>query len=247
MSAGGGLLEGSVALITGASRGIGAAVAKAYAAEGAQLVLLARTVGALEELDDELRRAGGRKPLLVPHDLLQLDALDPLGAELYRRYGRLDILVGNAAMLGVLSPTGHVPPATWADVMAVNLTANYRLLRSLDPLLTRADAGRAVFVTDRVAADRPAYWGPYAASKAALEALVQSYAAEKSKTRIRANLIRPYPTRTALRAQAFPGEDPNRLPRPESLGDSFLALAAKDLNDNGNCLEPTLPKTYKES
>ena len=232
-------LAGRIALVTGASRGIGAAVAKRFAAEGAQLVLLARTVGGLEELDDEIRAAGGLKPLLVPHDLRQQDGIDLLGASLYERYGHLDILVGNAAILGVLSPLGHVAPEVWAEVMEVNATANYRLLRSLDPLLRRSNAGRAIFVSDKVAENPAAYWGPYAASKAALEALVRSYAAEIQKTAIRVNIIRPFAARTALRAQAYPGENRDNLSSPNSLTQYFLDLASENHEENGSCLEPT--------
>lgn len=205
-----GRLAGKIALVTGASRGLGAAVARRFAAEGAQLVLLARTVGGLEELDDAIRAAGGLQPLLVPHDLRQHDGLDQLGASLYERYGRLDVLVGNAAVLGSLSPVGHIAPKVWAEVMDVNVTANYRLIRSLDPLLRRAPAGRAIFVTCRTLLQGPqAYWCPYAASKAALESLVRTYAAEIGKTAVRANLIAPGPLRTGLRAQAYPGENRN--------------------------------------
>ena len=235
-----GLLTGRIALVTGASRGIGAAVAKHFAAEGAQLVLLARTVGGLEELDDEIRAAGGLKPLLVPHDLRQHEGIDVLGASLFERYGRLDILVGNAGVLGVLSPLGHVAPEVWAEVMDVNATANYRLLRSLDPLLRRSKAGRAIFVSDKAANNGAAYWGPYGASKAALETLVRCYAAEVTNTAIRANLIRPFPTCTALRAQAYPGENPDSLPPPRLLAKHFVNMALENYKENGSC--QTLPR-----
>jgi len=228
-----GQLDGRIALITGASRGLGAAVARAFAAEGAQTILLARTVGGLEEVDDQIRTAGGQKPLLVPHDLRNLDGLDHLGASLFERYGKLDILVGNAAVLGSLSPLGHIKPKIWTEVMEVNATANYRLIRSLDPLLRRSDAGRAIFVTCRAAQTPEAYWAPYAASKAALEVLVRSYAAEIEKTAIRANLICPGPLRTALRSQAFPGEDADSLPKAESVAGQFIALAKETCTENG--------------
>ena len=166
-----GRLEGRVALVTGASRGIGMAVARRFAAEGARLVLVARTVGGLEELDDAIRQDGGLGATLVPLDLREFDAIDRLGASLYERHGRLDVLVGNAGVLGTLSPLGHIGPNDWAEVMDINLTANWRLIRSLDPLLRRAEAGRAIFVSSGAAAAAHAYWGAYAVSKAALEML----------------------------------------------------------------------------
>jgi NAD(P)-dependent dehydrogenase (short-subunit alcohol dehydrogenase family) len=175
-----GKLEGRIAVITGASRGIGAAVAKAFAREGAHVVLVARTVGALEEVDDEIRAAGGSASL-VPMDLKDSAAIDRLGAALYERYGKIDILVANGGMLGTLTPMHHYDPQLWDDVIAVNLTANQRLVRSLDPLLRQSDAGRAIFVTcDAAHGERP-FWGAYAVSKAALEAMVRSYAAENAR------------------------------------------------------------------
>ncbi|MFI4988635.1 MAG: SDR family NAD(P)-dependent oxidoreductase, partial [Alphaproteobacteria bacterium] len=172
-------LAGRVALITGASRGIGAAVAKRFAAEGAHVILAARTVGGLEEVDDAIQAAGGTATL-VPLDLKDVEQIDRLGAALYERYRKLDILVGNAAVLGVLSPLGHIDPEVWAEVMAVNLTANWRLIRSMDPLLRQAEAGRAIFVTSRAGSGVFPYWGAYAASKAALEMMVRTYAGETS-------------------------------------------------------------------
>jgi NAD(P)-dependent dehydrogenase (short-subunit alcohol dehydrogenase family) len=228
-----GILDGRIAVITGASRGIGAAVARRFAAEGAQLVLIARTVGALEELDDAIRAGGGRQPVLVPHDLRDFDGLDRLGASLNERYGRLDILVGNAGILGPLTPVGHIKPDLWQEVMDVNVTANYRLIRSLDPLLRRSDAGRCVFVTSGAAGGANAYWGPYAVSKAALEALVKTYAAEISKTKVRANLLSPGPIRTMMRAAAFPGEDPMTLRTPDDIAGLFVELAAPGCTRNG--------------
>lgn len=232
-----GKLEGRIAVVTGASRGIGAAVALRFAEEGAQLVLIARTVGALEELDDAIRAAGGKQPVLVPHDLRDFDGLDRLGASLHERYGKLDILVGNAGILGPLTPVGHIPPDIWQEVMDVNVTANYRLIRSLDPLLRRSDAGRAIFVTSGASSGRNAYWGPYAVSKAALEALVLSYAAEITKTKVRANLLSPGPIRTAMRAAAFPGENPETLRKPEAIVDLFVDLAAPACTKNGEIVE----------
>ena len=220
-----GRLAGRVALVTGASRGIGAAVARRFAAEGAHLVLLARTVGGLEEVDDEIRNAGGKPATLVPLDLREFDALDQLGASLHERFGKLDILVGNAGELGTLSPLGHVKPGDWDSVMALNVTANWRLIRSLDPLLRQSDAGRAIFVTSGITAKPTAYWGPYAAAKAALEMLVRTYAAETEKTNLRVNLLSPGALRTRMRAKAFPGEDPQGLPPPEAVAELFLELA----------------------
>lgn len=228
-----GRLEGRVALVTGASRGIGAAVAKAYAAEGAQLVLLARTVGGLEEVNDAIRAANGLRPLLVPQDLRDFSALDRLGAALHERYGRLDVLVGNAGALGRLSPTGHVPPKDWQEVIDVNMSANWRLIRSLDPLLRLSDAGRAIFVTSGAASTAFAFWAPYAASKAGLEMLVKVYAAEIAKTKLRVNLLDPGQVRTTMRAKAFPGEDPATLPTPESLTARFVELALPSCRRNG--------------
>jgi NAD(P)-dependent dehydrogenase (short-subunit alcohol dehydrogenase family) len=228
-----GRLAGRIALVTGASRGIGAAVARRFAAEGARLVLVARTVGGLEEVDDEVRRAGGQPATLVPLNLRKFDKIDQLGASLYERFGRLDVLVGNAGVLGTLSPLGHVQPKTWTEVLEVNLTANWRLIRSLDPLLRQSEAGRAIFVTSGVTAHAHAYWGPYAASKAALETMVRTYAAEAEKTALRVNLLDPGVVRTALRAQAFPGEDPASLPAPEAVTDAFVELAAAECTRNG--------------
>lgn len=228
-----GALDGRIAVVTGASRGIGAAVARRFAAEGAQLILIARTVGALEELDDEIRAGSGRQPVLVPHDLRDFDGLDRLGASLNERYGKLDILVGNAGILGPLTPVGHIPPDAWQEAFDVNVTANYRLIRSLDPLLRLSDTGRAIFVTASAAQEHTAYWGLLAATKAALNALVTSYAAELGKTAVRANLIDPGPVRTGFRAAAFPGEDPASLPPPEALGDLFVELASPSCERSG--------------
>ncbi len=226
-------MAGRIALITGASRGIGAAVAKRLAAEGAQVVLVARTVGGLEEVDDAIRRAEGKPATLVPLDLREATAIERLGASLHERFGRLDILVGNAGVLGVLSPLGHIQPKDWAEVLEVNLTANWRLIRSLDPLLRASAAGRAVFVTSGAAAAPHAYWGAYSISKAALEMLVKIYAAEIATTAVRANLLDPGVVRTAMRAAAFPGEDPGTLAPPEAITDRFVELAAADCTRNG--------------
>jgi NAD(P)-dependent dehydrogenase (short-subunit alcohol dehydrogenase family) len=225
-------LDGKIALITGASRGVGAAVAERFAREGAHIVLAARTVGGLEEVDDKVRAAGG-SATLVPVDLRDVIKIDELAAALFDRYGRLDVLVGNAAEFGVFSPLAHIDPATWAEVMDLNLTANWRLIRAMDPLLRAAPAGRAMFVTSGVVRRASAYWGPYAVSKAGLEMLVKIYAGEIATTRVRANLIDPGVVRTRLRARAFPGEDPSRLPPPESVTEAFLALASTECTRNG--------------
>jgi NAD(P)-dependent dehydrogenase (short-subunit alcohol dehydrogenase family) len=225
-------LAGKIALITGASRGIGAAVAEAYAREGAHLVLAARTVGGLEELDDKIRAAGGAATL-VPLDLRDFIKIDELAAAIYQRFQRLDILVGNAAEFGTFSPLGHIDPKLWGEIIDLNLTANWRLIRVMDPLLRAAPQGRAIFVTSGIARNPRAYWGPYAVSKAGLEALVKTYAAEIEKTNVRANLIGPGVVRTRLRARVFPGEDPMTLPPPESVAQAFVQLALDDCTRNG--------------
>ena len=231
-----GRLEGRIALITGASRGLGAALAQRFAAEGATLVLAARTPGALEEVDDKVRAAGG-SATLVPLDLTDARAIDLLGGALAQRFGRLDVLVGGAAELGPLAPLGHIPPAAFARVMAVNATANYCLIRSLDALLRASPAGRAIFVTCAQArADKP-FWGGYATSKAALEALVMAYAAEMRRFTIRVNLIDPGPLRTRLRAEAYPGEDPGKLPEPGTVTDAFVALAETACTQHGQLID----------
>jgi NAD(P)-dependent dehydrogenase (short-subunit alcohol dehydrogenase family) len=235
-ASGSGRLAGRLALITGASRGIGAAVARRFAAEGAQLVLVARTVGGLEEVDDAVRAAGS-SATLVPLDLTDFDAIDRLGQSLYERFGRLDILVGNAGILGTLSPVGHIHPRDWTAVINLNLTANWRLIRSLDPLLRASDAGRVLFVTAEVARSARAYWGAYAASKAALETLVRVYADEVEKTKLRVNLIDPGKVRTALRTRAFPGEKPEKVPHPDTITDAFVALAETASTRHGEIVE----------
>ncbi len=237
MTGAGRRLEGRSALITGASRGIGAAVARRFAAEGAQTILAARTVGGMEEVDDAIRAAGGAAPTLVPLDLGEFDRIDALGAALHDRFGRLDVLVANAGSLGTLSPMAHIGPETWAEVMAVNVTANYRLIRSLDPLLRASPAGRAIFVTSGAARAATAYWGVYAVSKAALEMMVRTYAAEVARTALRVNLLNPGAVRTGMRAQAFPGEDPTTLPAPDDVTDRFVALAEAACTRHGEVVE----------
>lgn len=198
-------------------------------------MLVARTSGALEEVDDRVRAKGGQATL-VPLDLLQGDAIDRLGGALAERFGRLDVLVAAAAELGPLSPLGHVDPDALARVMALNATANYRLIRSLDPLL-RAAAGRALFVTCAHGRESKPFWGAYAASKAALEALVLTYAAEIRRTAVRVNLVDPGAMRTRLRAQAYPGEDPAKQPEPEAVAPAIVALAAPACTRHGERIE----------
>jgi NAD(P)-dependent dehydrogenase (short-subunit alcohol dehydrogenase family) len=229
-------LEGKVAVVTGASRGIGRAVALELARAGAHVVALARTVGGLEELDDEVR-ALGASATLVPADLKDFPAIDRLGAALFERWGRLDILIANAGVLGRLSPLGHVEPKVWDEVMAVNLTANWRLIRSLDPLLRAAPAGRAVFVTSGAAVAASAYWGPYSVSKAGLEALARTWAAETAKLDLAVNLVNPGPVRTRMRQQAMPGEDPMTLPTPEEFARAMMPLVDADLGVSGETFD----------
>ncbi len=221
-----GRLAGRVAVITGATRGIGRAVAQRFSAEGAQIVAIGRSVGGLEELDDSLRQLGATATLLVPLNLAELDRIDPLGPQLFQRFGHVDILVGNAALLGTLGPIGHHDPALWDEVFRVNVHANWRLIRTLEPLLRRAEAGRAIFVTSGAATKPNAYWSAYCASKAALDQMVRVWAAELDGSAVRANLLSPGATRTTMRATAFPGEDAMTLKPPEALADLFVDLAS---------------------
>lgn len=232
-------LTGRITLITGASRGLGAAMAKRLAAAGAHVVLTARTVGGLEEVDDAIRSSGGEPATLVPLDLAKLDQINVLGASLHQRFGRLDAVIANAAMLGALSPVALSDAKLWQQVMTVNLAANYRLIRALDPLLRASDAGRAVFVTCAAGHEPKAFWNAYAVSKAGLESLARLYAAETATSTIRANLIDPGPMRTRLRATAFPGEDPAALPLPDAAADAVLALVRPDCSRSGDLV--TLP------
>jgi len=218
-------LAGRIALVTGASRGIGAAVARRFAEEGAHVVAVARTVGGLEELDDAIKAVGG-SATLVPLDLRDLERIDPLGPHLHQRFGRLDILVANAALLGTLGPLSHHEPKLWEEVFKVNVTANWRLIRTLEPLLKLSDAGRAIFVSSSAARSASPFWGAYCASKAALESLARVWANELAKTPVKVNLVDPGATRTAMRALAFPGEEPQSLPAPEAITDVFVDLAS---------------------
>jgi NAD(P)-dependent dehydrogenase (short-subunit alcohol dehydrogenase family) len=231
-------LKDRIALITGASRGLGKAIALAYAGEGAHVLLLARSLTTLGRVDDEIKAKGGRASL-IPLDLADGPAIDALGPSLYERFGRLDILVGNAAILGALSPLPHIASAHWEKVLAVNLTANWRLIRTLDPLLRRSDAGRAIFVTSSVARSARAYWAPYSVSKAALETLAKTYANETSATPIRVNLVDPGAMATRMRAEAYPGEDQATLPPPEAVTDIFVKLAMTENELTGEIVAPS--------
>ena len=222
-------LTDKIALVTGASRGIGRAAALALGAAGAQVVAAARTAGALEELDDELRASGAKPATLATVDLERGDDLDALGAEIHRRFGRLDILVHAGAMLGALTPVGHVDLKQWDKVVATNLTATFRLIRSTEPLLRAAPAGRAIFVTSGRAVRPKAFWGPYGATKAAMDHLVRTWADELENTSVRAVILDPGGMRTKMRAEAFPGEDPATLPEPSEIGPLIVELAQADL------------------
>lgn len=225
-------LDGRIAVVTGASRGIGRAVALRYAQEGAHVIACARTTGALEELDDAISAVGG-SATLVPFDITDFPAIDRLGEAIYERWKKLDILVGNAAILGTLTPMGHTKPEEWDDVLKINLTANWRLLRSFDPLLRQSDAGRAIFVTSTVGHKPRAFWSAYAVSKAGLEIMARTYAEEMKKTAVRTNLVNPGATRTTMRMEAMPGEDPQTVKPPESVTDVFVELAEPACTRNG--------------
>jgi NAD(P)-dependent dehydrogenase (short-subunit alcohol dehydrogenase family) len=227
-----GRLQDRVALVTGASRGIGRAVALGFAREGAHIIAVARTTGGLEELDDEIQ-AVGSTATLVPLDLTDFEGIDRLGGAIFERWKKLDIMLGNASILGPLSPLGHIAPEQWDEVMAINVTANWRLIRSMDPLLRQSDAGRVIFVTSGAACKCRAYWGPYSVTKAAVNALAATYANECAKTNVRVNTLSPGPVRTKMRAEAMPGEDPNTLPPPEDLVESFVTLAEPAFDGNG--------------
>ncbi|MGX4805283.1 SDR family NAD(P)-dependent oxidoreductase [Bradyrhizobium guangdongense] len=225
-------LADRIALVTGASRGIGFATALALAKAGAHIVATARTQGGLEELDDEIRKVGG-SATLVPLNLTDTDGIARLGAGLHERYGKLDILVGNAGVLGPSSPIGHIELKTFNDVMAVNVSANFQLIRCMEPLLKQSDAGRAVFITSGAANKATAYVSPYAASKAALETLARAWAHETANTKIRVNLFNPGPVRTRMRATLMPGEDPATLDTPEQVAELIVPLCVPDWTETG--------------
>jgi NAD(P)-dependent dehydrogenase (short-subunit alcohol dehydrogenase family) len=226
------VFAGRIALVTGASRGIGRAAALALARAGAHVVAVARTVGGLEDLDDDIRKEGG-SATLVPLDLKDFAGIDRMGAALLERWGRLDALFGNAGILGPLTPLTHLQPKDWDEILAVNVTANWRLLRALDPLLRQSDAGRVLMASSGIARLNRPYWGGYAISKAALETLVFTYAAECNGTNVKANAFNPGKTRTRMRAEAMPGEDPQTLPAPEELTPLILELLSPQCVKNG--------------
>jgi NAD(P)-dependent dehydrogenase (short-subunit alcohol dehydrogenase family) len=225
-----------IALVTGASRGIGRAVALGLAAAGAHVILVARTVGGLEELDDEIQKAGG-SATLVPLDLKDFPALDRLGASIFERWGRLDAFFGNAGVLGALTPVTHLEPKLFQELLDVNVTANWRLIRSLDPLLRASDAGRALIVTSTAARRNRPFWGGYAMSKAAVESITCTYAAECEGTTVKANLLNPGPLRTRMRAKAFPGEDPESLLPPDAIVPLVLELLSPSCAKNGELVD----------
>jgi len=228
--------EGKTALVTGASRGIGAAIAKALAAEGAHVILVARSVGALEEVDDAIQNAGG-SATLVPLDLTDTNTIDGLASPLYERWKKLDILVAAAGTLGKLTPLHQYDPKLWEDVFKLNVHANWRLIRALDPLLRASENGRALFVTDGPASEPKQYWGGYAASKAALNEMIQTYAAETAKSNLKVNLIDPGPAATKLRLSAYPGEDQSALPTADDKVELFLNALDVSYTGNGNLIK----------
>jgi NAD(P)-dependent dehydrogenase (short-subunit alcohol dehydrogenase family) len=229
-------LSSRIALVTGASRGIGYATARALAKTGVHVVALARTQAGLEELDDDIRNDGG-SATLVPLNLTDFDGIARLAVALHERHGRLDILVGNAGVAGPSSPLGHIEMKPWNDVMAINVSANFQLIRCMEPLLRKSDAGRAVFVTSTAASKASAYLGPYAASKAALETLARAWAQETASTKLRVNLFNPGPTRTRMRATVFPGEDPLTLDTPEQVAEWIVPMCAPDWTETGKLFE----------
>jgi len=229
-------LKNKVALITGASRGIGAEVAKAYAKEGAHVILIARTVGGLEEVDDIIQQNGGQSTLL-PFDLMKLSEIEKIGASIAERFKRLDIFVGNAGILGALSPVAQSDPKMWKKVFDINFFANQRFIRTLDPLLRGSDAGRAIFVTSGAAQSHTPFWAPYAASKAALETMVNTYANEVQQSPLKVNILDPGVVRTDMRAEAFPGEDAQTLQAPETIIEKFIELAIDNCSLHGQIIK----------
>jgi NAD(P)-dependent dehydrogenase (short-subunit alcohol dehydrogenase family) len=235
-------LKDRIVLVTGASRGIGRAAALALAQEGAHVIALARTVGGLEELDDEIQKSGG-SATLVPLDLRDYPALDRLGASIFERWGRLDGFFGNAGQLGQLTPLSHLDPKVFQEALDVNVVANWRLIRSLDPLLRASDAGRALFVTTGAARKHTPFWGSYAVTKAALESLALTYAAECSGTNVRVNLLSPGPLRTRMREKAMPGEDPATLQPPQAVAPLIVELLSPACTRQGEIVEFKRPST----
>jgi NAD(P)-dependent dehydrogenase (short-subunit alcohol dehydrogenase family) len=223
-------LAGLIALVTGATRGIGRASALGLAEAGAHVIAVGRTQGALEALDDAILKATGERATLVPLDLMKGDAIDQLGGVIYQRWGRIDILVHSAGLLGELTPASHLDPHIWDRVISINLTASYRLIRSMEPLLRKSAAGRAIFLTSGLAVRPKAFWGVYAASKAGLEGLVRCWADELETTSIKPTLLDPGAMRTAMRAKAYPGEDPESLPAPKEIAPLVVELARPDLS-----------------
>lgn len=225
-------LEGKIALITGASRGIGFETAVHLAKEGAHIIATARTQGGLEELDDAVRAAGS-SATLVPLDVRDYDGIDRLGAAIFERWKKLDIFIGNAGALGKLTPLAHLDPKVWTEAIEVNITSNYRFVRSLDPLFRSADWARVIFVTSGLAFKCTPYWGAYSVGKAGLEAIMRTYAGEMATTNVRTNCFSPGATRTKMRATAMPGEDPLTLPTPEEVSAQMVAMCLPDFTDNG--------------
>ncbi|MFZ1681870.1 MAG: SDR family NAD(P)-dependent oxidoreductase [Rhizobiaceae bacterium] len=225
-------LAGRIALVTGASRGIGYHLARQLGLAGAHVIAVARTSGGLEELDDEIRKGGG-SATLVPLDLADMGGIDQLGGAIHERWGRLDILAANAAMLGTISPLGHIEAKTFDKVMTLNVTATWRLMRSVEPLLRASDAGRAVVLSSGAAHSCRPFWGPYSASKAAVEALARTWAAEMASTPLKINVVDPGVARTAMRALAMPGENPETLPLPADVAAAIVPLLRPDNMETG--------------
>jgi NAD(P)-dependent dehydrogenase (short-subunit alcohol dehydrogenase family) len=227
-----GILKDRIALVTGASRGIGYFTALALAKAGAHVIACARTVGGLEDLDDAIKAAGGTATL-VPFDLADMEAIDKLGGSIFERWGKLDILVANAGVLGTIAPIGHVEAKVFEKVMNINVTATWRLIRSVEPLLLKSDAGRALLLSSGIVHTCRAFWGPYAASKAAVEVLGRTWADETQRTPLRILNVNPGATRTAMRAQAVPGEDPDILPHPSEVAEVLVRLVGPDQTETG--------------
>jgi NAD(P)-dependent dehydrogenase (short-subunit alcohol dehydrogenase family) len=230
-----GLLAGKLVLVTGASRGIGRAVAIAAASAGAELIITGRTIGALEEVDDAIKQAGSNATI-VELDMKDGPAMPRLAAAIHGRWGRLDGLVANAAMLPALTPVAHIQTASWDDTIAVNLTGQWHLIKAMDPLLQAAPNGRAIILSSAASTGSQPFWGPYAASKAGLEALGRSWAGETEQTRLRINMIDPGGTATTMRSSAFPGEDQRNLPQPEDIAPAFISLLGDDCQHHGDLL-----------